>query len=533
MNQSPEQIFAELDRHVIGQVQGKRAVAIALRNRWRRLQLTPEERESIHPHHILMIGPSGVGKTEIARRLAILSDSPFIKVEATQYTEVGYVGKDITSIVEEVVGAASQLLHQQASRKESERQAVLKDAKSKTKQKPVDKVEPPTPFMEFREEALSKMVALFELTRMITELETAVKDSKLADFETTDWDENTKHHITTQIRTADPEVNMIKVFVPAFFTDPFDKRFESSSDVLGLSVTQIIIPLMDVDDAVSEIDKERLKELEKITAAGIKNFKKATKQISIGKLKEMWYKCAEVEAIKATAKGNIKDKFTQELDEFVNNLGKNFGFSGGGFGGAPSYKSIGTEDAVSYAENYGIIFIDEFDKLAGVASDRGQVSRQGVQRDLLPLLDGCVIKTKYGNVDTTNMLFICSGAFQLNKPEELMVEVQGRLPIRVHMEALSVDDFVKILQVKEDNILEQYRKLMAADGVDLVFEEAAVKAIADIAFNLNLNYGNYGARRLYGCVEKVLEDVTYLSAPNERITMTISEAYVKARIGKA
>jgi hypothetical protein len=437
--------------------------------------------------------------------------------------------------VEDVVNAATQLIHQQATRKESERQAAIKAAKSKSNEKPnakVAAVAPPTPFVEYREEVLDKMVALFELTRMITELETVVKNSELASFEPVDWDESVKFHIASQIHSADPEVNMIKLFVPSFYTDPFDKRFESSSDVLGLSVTQLIVPLMDADGLDEEKDKEQLRELEKLTAAGIKSFRKSTKQISIGKLKEMWYRCAEHEAMVATAKGNAKDKFTQELDDFVNNLDKNFGFSSGGFGGATSYKSIDSDDAVKYAENYGIVFIDEFDKLAGVASDRGQVSRQGVQRDLLPLLDGCVIKTKYGNVDTTNMLFICSGAFQMNKPEELMVEVQGRLPIRVHMEALSVEDFVKILQIKEDNILDQYRKLMAADGVDLVFEDAAVRAIAETAFHLNMNFGNYGARRLYGCVEKVLEDITYLSSPNERITMTITEEYVKARIGK-
>jgi ATP-dependent HslUV protease ATP-binding subunit HslU len=527
MNHSPEQIFAELDRHVIGQTQAKRAVAIALRNRWRRLQLTPEEQASIHPHHILMIGPSGVGKTEVARRLAILSDSPFIKVEATQYTEVGYVGKDITSIVEEVVGAAQALLQSQSSRRAAEQ----RKAQKKSDKEPVVNAANASEATNYTEqiskknnEAVEKIIDLIELTSTLKEIEDGARNNNLDKYEPKDWDEVTRKSIHINIMSGGPEFDMMKVYVPTFYSNPFDKRFERAMEIFEVSAMQVLAPLVMLSD---EDDDEEFDFTETYAnvLAGAKAFKK-NKLVSVGKLKELWFKEANREVVKSTMRDKTKDNVIEQVM-------RDFGFDPASFDSTrtASYKSNSRDDAVMYAENYGIIFIDEFDKLAGVASDRGQVSRQGVQRDLLPLLDGCTVQTKqYGPVDTTNMLFICSGAFQLNKPEELLVEIQGRLPIRVQMEALSVDDFVKILRIKEDNILDQYRKLMSADGIDLVFEDQAVKTIAEIAFQLNMNHGNYGARRLYGCVEKVLEDVTYLSSPGTRITMTITEEYVKNHI---
>jgi ATP-dependent HslUV protease ATP-binding subunit HslU len=534
MNYSPEQIFAELDRHVIGQTQAKRAVAIALRNRWRRLQLTSEEQASINPHHILMIGPSGVGKTALAKQLARLSDSPFIKVEATQYTEVGYVGKDITSIVEEVVAAAESLLLSQQAPGAVKQKVQVKVEKSteKPEANPGQAVQFAKYFKLCDEKiriACERISDLYEVTKIMSGVDHAIKNGTLSEFKFESLEGVREAQFIREIEAGKHDDKMITV--PRYFAEPFSSKAELALDQFSMTC---LAPMALMESR--DVKEEDQKDLSDAFKDSIKAFKKY-KSVTIGKLRKLWTQAANAEAASAVTYSENPHRVAamSDLDELIKRtltgMGMNASETRAGIAG--QVKAGASSDPVKYAENYGIIFIDEFDKLAGVASDRGQVSRQGVQRDLLPLLDGCVIKTRYGNVDTTNILFICSGAFQMNKPEELMVEIQGRLPIRVQMEALSADDFVKILRIKEDNILDQYRKLMAADGIDLLFEDQAVKTIAEIAFQLNMNHGNYGARRLYGCVEKVLEDITYLSSPNKRISVTITKEYVENHLYKS
>lgn len=563
MNQTPEQIYQELSLTIIGQEQAKRTLAVAMRNRWRKQQLSKAERMAIRPHHVLMSGPSGSGKSECGKQLAKLSNSPFVKAEATQFTEVGYVGREVSEIVEDLVTEALSMLRSNAnkdngeedkkldpdsvadmfssfgSRDRSAEHARLLNAYQQRYQQAEKQAE-----SKLRE-AMNKLVDLIEFNTSMEALAEAVAKNKLATFVFPELSDDARKALEDQLMAPNltPKLHRRQIFVPKVHQKPFSDGFKRELEKFGKGCLGEIVKfnetLPDGDDPMTAAQVDKFREL----AIRGQQFMTSQKSVRLSKLRLIWRSNIIQEELTSipypgqdhapgTGTGDpvidiiahfsgeaaTPDKTKSDKPEKTENL---------------STKPPTIGNAVKYAEQFGMIFIDEIDKLMGKASERSEATRQGVQRDLLPLLDGCLVKTqKYGTVDTSNMLFICSGAFQLNKPEEMLVELQGRLPIRVQLEALSVEDFVRILKIKQGNILDQYVSMMRTDGIDLTIVDEAIEAIAKAAFNLNLNHGNYGARRLYACVERALEDITFLSAPEERIAITITKEYIENHLGK-
>lgn len=424
---TPREIVAELDRYIVGQEAAKRAVAVAVRNRWRRQQLGEEMRQEIAPRNILMIGPTGVGKTEIARRLARLTGAPFVKVEATKYTEVGYYGRDVESMVRDLVESAISLV------REEERQKV-KDEASRRAEK-----------------------------RLLSLLAPIVED-----------DENEEAAPRNRRRTREKVRAMLQA-------GELDER------MVEITVERKAVPLMMTGIGTEQIDLDLQSMFEKILP------KQTTR--------------TEVPVREAR-----KLLFEQECDALINE------------------EQI-HQRAIRLAENLGIIFIDELDKV--VASEGGKgpdVSRQGVQRDLLPIVEGTTVQTRYGYVRTDHVLFVAAGAFHKTSPSDLMPELQGRFPIRVELSALSKADFIRILTEPRNALLKQYEALLATEGVSLRFTPDAVEALAEYAFQLNQSMQNIGARRLYTIMERLVEDLSF-EAPERRGTeAVIDAAYVRSRL---
>jgi ATP-dependent HslUV protease ATP-binding subunit HslU len=419
---SPREIVSELDRFIVGQGDAKRAVAIALRNRWRRQQLPEMMREEVVPKNILMIGPTGVGKTEIARRLAKLAQAPFLKVEATKFTEVGYVGRDVESIARDLVEASLTMLRE-ASRKEVQAQAELAAEE-----------------------------------RLITAL---VGEGAAAD---------TRSKFRRMLRNGEFEQKEIDISV----TEP-----------QAMPIGQLDIPGMPPGQMIN------LGEMMK----GMFGRQQQKRRLTVEAARRM------LEA--------------EEADRLLDNdrLAK---------------------DAVMHAENNGIVFIDEIDKVAARTTEGGfrggDVSREGVQRDLLPLIEGTTVSTKYGPVKTDHVLFIASGAFHLAKPSDLLPELQGRLPIRVELSALTRDDFRRILTEPEHSLLKQYAALMGTEGVKLEFTTDAVEALAELAADINERVENIGARRLHTVLERLLEDVSFSATDRSGETVKVDRTYVNERV---
>jgi ATP-dependent HslUV protease ATP-binding subunit HslU len=419
---SPREIVSELDRFIVGQGDAKRAVAIALRNRWRRQQLPEMMREEVVPKNILMIGPTGVGKTEIARRLAKLAQAPFLKVEATKFTEVGYVGRDVESIARDLVEASLTMLRE-ASRKEVQAQAELAAEE-----------------------------------RLITAL---VGEGAAAD---------TRSKFRRMLRNGEFEQKEIDISV----TEP-----------QGMPIGQLDIPGMPPGQMIN------LGEMMK----GMFGRQQQKRRLTVEAARRM------LEA--------------EEADRLLDNdrLAK---------------------DAVMHAENNGIVFIDEIDKVAARTMEGGfrggDVSREGVQRDLLPLIEGTTVSTKYGPVKTDHVLFIASGAFHLAKPSDLLPELQGRLPIRVELSALTRDDLRRILTEPEHSLLKQYAALMGTEGVKLDFTADAVEALAELAADINERVENIGARRLHTVLERLLEDVSFTATDRSGEMVKVDRAYVDERV---
>jgi ATP-dependent protease HslVU (ClpYQ) ATPase subunit len=542
-NQSPEQIYTELSRFIIGQTQAKRTMAVALRNRWRKQQLTKIEQAIIRPHHVLMVGPSGSGKTAIGKQLAKLSHSPFVKAEATQFTEVGYIGREVSEIVEDLVTEALNVLRTNADQgsPDSRVRSVTMDnapgafdgrmadgfkemmaahyarrAKAEEMAKPKIK------------ESYEKLADLLEFNAAMSELHHAVMRNQIEEFDFSEPTETERKQMLAQLETT--ALDKREIYVPKIHRKPLGDGFRVALERMMKGCLGGIVKLGTQGDATGKpVDVEKFRAV----AIEAQRFLTTQRQIKVGRLKNLWQESLLEDSIHMlpplvgptlVSSGDFAEAFEdppKEAEVAPSKVSK------------LSTRPPSFPNAVAYAQQHGIIFIDEIDKLIGKGTERSDATRAGVQRDLLPLLDGCMVKTgKYGIVDTSNMLFICSGAFQLHKPEDLMVELQGRLPIRVLLEALSVEDFINILRLKEENILDQYVNMMRVDGVDLVIEDEAVVAIAKAAFSLNLNQGNYGARRLYACVEHALADVTFLSAPRERIKITITKEYVENHLGK-
>ena len=421
-NFSPREIVSELDRFIIGQKDAKRAVAIALRNRWRRQQLDDDLKEEVLPKNILMIGPTGVGKTEISRRLAKLANAPFIKVEATKFTEVGYVGRDVDQIVRDLIESGI-LLTREARRKD-----VKAKAHSAAEERVIDALVGPGAGSQTRDSFRKKL-----------------RDGLLDDKE-----------IEVDLRdTSSPMSNFEIPGMPG-----------GSMGVMNLS------------DMFGKAFGERTK----------------------------------------TRKVNVKDSYelliTEESDKLLDD------------------DQIVSE-AISLVENNGIVFLDEIDKICAREGRGGaDVSREGVQRDLLPLIEGTTVTTKYGPVKTDHILFIASGAFHVAKPSDLLPELQGRLPIRVELRALTKDDFRAILSETEANLPKQYSALMATEEVQLTFSDDAIETIADIAVELNASVENIGARRLQTVMEKILEDISFEAPDRSGDVIEITGDFVREHVGE-
>ncbi len=420
-NFSPREIVSELDRYIIGQHEAKRAVAIALRNRWRRQQLEPDLRDEVMPKNILMIGPTGVGKTEISRRLAKLAGAPFIKVEATKFTEVGYVGRDVEQIIRDLVEVGIGLVRE----------------------------------------------------KMRAEVES-------------------KAHMSAEERVLDALVGATSS--PAT-RESFRKKLRDGE----LDDKEIDIEIADTASAGSGF------EIPGMPGANI----------GVLNLSEMFGKAMgnKTKKVRTTVKASYADLIRDESDKLVDN-------------------EVVQREAVRSAENDGIVFLDEIDKIATREGGIGAgVSREGVQRDLLPLVEGTTVSTKYGPVKTDHILFIASGAFHVSKPSDLLPELQGRLPIRVELKPLSKDDMRRILTETEASLIRQYKALMDTEGFSLEFTDDALDALADVAVHLNSSVENIGARRLQTVMERVLDDISYNAPDRGGASLTIDAAYVQKHVG--
>ena len=419
---TPREIVAELDKYVIGQKRAKKAVAIALRNRWRRQRLSPEMAREILPKNILMMGPTGVGKTEIARRLARLADAPFLKVEASKFTEVGYVGRDVESIVRDLTEVAVQMVREEKTLEIRDRAA------GRTEQRLLDLLLP-----------------------------------ALSDLE----GEETRNKLRQLLRDGKLEDRLVEVEVA-------DKTFPSFEIVTNQGVEEMDINV-----------KEML--------PGLFGGKKKRRKTTVGEARQI---------LQAEEEGRLID---------------------------PGQVA---REAVERAQSSGIVFLDEIDKVAGRESGgRGpDVSREGVQRDLLPIVEGTSVNTKYGFVKTDHVLFIAAGAFHVSKPSDLIPELQGRFPIRVELDSLSEADFVRILTEPENALLKQYRALMTSEGVDLSFSEDAVGEIARDAERVNRALENIGARRLHTILERLLEDISFAGPENAGKAIRIELADVQGAL---
>ncbi|MGG4266816.1 HslU--HslV peptidase ATPase subunit [Peribacillus simplex] len=451
-NLTPRQIVEKLDQYIVGQREAKRAVAVALRNRYRRSLLSDQLRDEVVPKNILMIGPTGVGKTEIARRMAKLVGAPFVKVEATKFTEVGYVGRDVESMVRDLVETSVRLV------KEEKMASVKERAEENANRRLIELLVPST-----------KKQSNFKNPLEVFFGGNNNQDEQDSEDNSEDLSLQEKRKIVAEkLANGELESEMITVEVEEQAASMFDMLQGSGMEQMG----------MNMQDALgSLLPKKSKKRKLKVSEARI-----VLTNEEAGKLIDM--------------------------DEV-------------------------TSDAVYGAEQNGIIFIDEIDKIASKqsGSSSADVSREGVQRDILPIVEGSTVVTKYGSVKTDHVLFIAAGAFHMAKPSDLIPELQGRFPIRVELNKLTVDDFVRILHEPDNALLKQYVALLETEGIEIEFSDDAVRKIAEVAFEVNQNTDNIGARRLHTILERLLEDLSFEAPEITMEKITITPQYVEGKLG--
>jgi ATP-dependent HslUV protease ATP-binding subunit HslU len=465
---TPKEIIEYLDRYIIGQNDAKRAVAIAMRNRWRRLNLSGEMKDEVSPKNIIMIGPTGVGKTEIARRLAKLASAPFVKVEATKFTEVGYVGKDVESMIRELADQAMNMV------KEEEEALVLEKAKVNAEERLLDILLPSKPRKpkikktdsENTEEGVSEFI--IELNE--SSLKSTDEDSEASSDDSSD---KSREKMRKLLKNGKLNDRMIELDIKPPSKSP------------GLPMVEVI----STGGSVEDIGK---------------NIRDMFSQMMPGSGKKRKVKVSEA----------LEILIDEEVEKLID----------------PEEM---TKKAIDKVENSGMVFIDEIDKISSKQKSSGngpEVSREGVQRDILPIVEGSRVSTKYGYISTDHILFIAAGAFHISKPSDLIPELQGRFPIRVELNSLSQDDFFKILTEPKNSLVKQYCALMETEGVTLKFKKDGLKEIAKYSAELNDQMENIGARRLHTIMEKILDDISFSAPERSGEKLEISSKFVRDQL---
>lgn len=449
INYTPKQIVGQLDKYIIGQQHAKRSVAVALRNRFRRMQLDENIKDEIVPKNILMIGPTGVGKTEIARRLAKLVGAPFVKVEATKFTEVGYVGRDVESMIRDLVEMSMRMV------KEEKMKEVMGKAETEANKRLVKLLVP-----QAKKQNSTKNPFEMLFSGQVNDDNDGEKEQE-KDQET----RTKRQQIEHQLALGELEDHMVTVELDEMPPSMFDMLQGSGMEQMG----------MNMQDAFGQFMPK----------------KKKKRKLSVSEARKV---LTQAEAHKLV-----------DMDEAA-------------------------QEAIERAEQSGIVFLDEIDKVAGKQDNSANVSREGVQRDVLPIVEGSTVVTKHGPVKTDHMLFIAAGAFHMAKPSDLIPELQGRFPIRVELEKLSVEDFKRILKEPSNALLKQYQALLKTEGINVVFTDEAIVRLAEIAFQVNQETDNIGARRLHTILEKLLEDLSFEAPDINMEKIEITPTYVDDKL---